>query len=491
MPYEGYLDRATEKEVSGWVYLNSDPDAALPVEILSNGKVVATIKADGFREDLLAAGKGNGRHAFSFTHSGPSSSSALRARVAGQPWFVQPGGAAYSRTFAYMRHTCEFGIPEVAYAFSDLPVPDLETETPLINRLLAAHERGAGRESKAGRPEDMWTDLERSIFPDFIDLLRRKDVPALAEYMRSFFARSISHGTYQGAQATAGLEHPGAASHVAGRIVDSLASLAEAIGLFRVENPEQGHYGENLFREPEETLDAIASKLQINPVPPSVVGRKFGIKTRRGILSQTDVRALYSAYRIHELMTPVGKSAAVCEIGGGIGTVAFYAQLLGIRRYTIIDIPTILFMQGYWLSRALPGTSISFYGEHRRSRTGIQLLPPSSFGKAKFDLVYNQDSFPEMSRQYTVRYLRKARSITPLLLSINQEGESSQTALTHQPVVGDLIAELGRYRRLYRFHDWMRAGYVEELYETQPATVGWAIERVARLVRAYRQQRSK
>ena len=379
MPYEGYLNGTSATEISGWVYLDTDPDAALPVEILADG-LIATVTAEDFREDLLAAGKSNGRHGFSFARAASESPGVLRARVVGQPWFVQPGGAAYSRIYAHMRHTCEFGIPEPAHGFSEIPPPDLDTEIPLMNQLLAAYHQAASDEAKRGRLHDTWTFIERSVFPDFIDLVHQKDVVALAEYMRSFFAKSISHGTYQGHQATAGLAHPGAATVVASRVIDSLASLAEAIGLLRVENPEQGHYGENLFRDPNEIIDALASALNFDPVPPNVAGFKFGLRSSRGLLGQTDVRAMYSAYRIRTLTAAAKNGPSVCEIGGGIGTVAYYANLLGIRNYTIIDLPAILFMQGYWLSRALPNASIRFYGDKSFEPSGIRLLPPSSFG---------------------------------------------------------------------------------------------------------------
>src|SRR5690606_39293177 len=89
---------------------------------------------------------------------------------------------------------------------------------------------------------------------------------------------------------------------------------------------------------------------------------------------------------------------------------------------------------------------------------------PTDFGKAKFDLVYNQDSFPEMHPDYSIGYLRTARGVAPALLSINQESEGVQTAEARMPLVSDLVARAGGYRRVYRFPHWLRVGYVEELY---------------------------
>ncbi len=465
MAFEGYLDSTTPTEIAGWVYLNSQPDSPVAVEIVADGKVIATLDADVYRSDLLDAAKGNGCHAFSFKlPENEPASSRLQARVAGQPWYIQLGTEAYSRSYAFMQHSCEYGFPEAPYGFSEIPAADLTSELPLIERLLNAYH--ASTAAIPGRPNDMWTDLEGGMFPDFINLVHQRNAPALAEYMRSFFGQTISHGTFQGTMATTGLENPNSARYVAAFIVDSLAALAEAIGILRVENPEQGHYGENLFRDPEELLDLLQSHLHIDPVPPNAAGRKFGMRTRRGILALTDLRALYAANRIHEL---TAGDRTICEIGGGIGLVAYYSQLLGVDSYTIIDIPAISFMQGYWLSRALPSRTITLYGEQHLRKGGIRLLPPSEFTKSQYGLVYNQDSFPEMHRDHSRAYLRDTPQLAPLLLSINQEGEAAQTASTSQPVVADLISEVGSYRRLYRFHNWLRAGYVEELYLTQAA----------------------
>src|SRR4051794_8278110 len=179
MPFEGYLDSATNTEIAGWVYDEDDANTPLTVEILADGNVIATLVADGFREDLLRAGKGNGNHAFRFSMpSGQSAKSRLRARVTGQPWFIQLCTEAYSRAFAFMRHTCEYGIPEPPFGFAEVLEPDPKSEIPLANRLIAAYHRASRADAKGNKQEDQWTLLERSIFPDFIDILQRKDAQA-------------------------------------------------------------------------------------------------------------------------------------------------------------------------------------------------------------------------------------------------------------------------------------------------------------------------
>jgi hypothetical protein len=62
--YEGYLDRADHEYISGWVYDRAQPKLPIEVEILDGNRPLTTARAATFRQDLLAAGKGDGRHSF-------------------------------------------------------------------------------------------------------------------------------------------------------------------------------------------------------------------------------------------------------------------------------------------------------------------------------------------------------------------------------------------------------------------------------------------
>jgi hypothetical protein len=48
------------------------------------------------------------------------------------------------------------------------------------------------------------------------------------------------------------------------------------------------------------------------------------------------IQAIYQAYRLVEV---AGRDARVVEIGDGMGRTALYAHTLGIRNYTIFDLP--------------------------------------------------------------------------------------------------------------------------------------------------------
>lgn len=61
----GYLDQLTEDLIiPGWAWYPSMPERRVDLEILLNGRAVAKAAAISFRQDVLEAGKGDGRYGF-------------------------------------------------------------------------------------------------------------------------------------------------------------------------------------------------------------------------------------------------------------------------------------------------------------------------------------------------------------------------------------------------------------------------------------------
>jgi hypothetical protein len=127
-------------------------------------------------------------------------------------------------------------------------------------------------------------------------------------------------------------------------------------------------------------------------------------------------------------------------------------------------------LQAYFLIRALPGANIVLYGEEMPTDgCGIRILPGWAFEASPpktFDVVLNQDSFPEIDRTVVRKYLHDIRRATrKYFLSINHEAETptGSSGFRHL-VVGDIVNEVGGFERLHRFPCWVRPGYVEELY---------------------------
>jgi hypothetical protein len=64
--YEGWIDVGNCDNIAGWVWNKRAPTTPLRVDILANGAQIAQVMADVFRQDLQNAGKGDGRHSFTF-----------------------------------------------------------------------------------------------------------------------------------------------------------------------------------------------------------------------------------------------------------------------------------------------------------------------------------------------------------------------------------------------------------------------------------------
>ena len=62
----GVLDHASGDFIVGWAWDEASPDEPVDVDIYDGPKLLATVRADRFRKDLLAAKKGNGKHAFRY-----------------------------------------------------------------------------------------------------------------------------------------------------------------------------------------------------------------------------------------------------------------------------------------------------------------------------------------------------------------------------------------------------------------------------------------
>ena len=63
---EGYHEAMTCEIIYGWAWDSTKPDEPVSVDVYAGDKLLGTIAADQYREDLKAANKGNGKHAFAF-----------------------------------------------------------------------------------------------------------------------------------------------------------------------------------------------------------------------------------------------------------------------------------------------------------------------------------------------------------------------------------------------------------------------------------------
>src|SRR2546423_3980111 len=63
----GYIDEWSDsRKIAGWAWDKAQPNTPVTVEIYDGTVRIGTVSADAFRQDLLKAGVGDGRHSFEF-----------------------------------------------------------------------------------------------------------------------------------------------------------------------------------------------------------------------------------------------------------------------------------------------------------------------------------------------------------------------------------------------------------------------------------------
>lgn len=339
------------------------------------------------------------------------------------------------------------------------------SDIALSKRLLKAYKlaRSYGNSKKhRSAAKDIWTELETTAHREFIEVLEGDNPKILAKYLLSVHARGISQGLVQGEVDYKKLR----ASQIFRRFLgvnthDKLVALAEYLEILPYENPEQGRYGINIYEDTDRLVYKIEHKLGFKITTSDFENGLLKLKVRSGSLHIRDIYSLYTALRLLEV---AGKKEKVAEIGGGVGKTAYYAYEMGIRNYSVFDLPHINVLQGYFLIKLLPRGSVSLYGEKPGK---INILPDFNFAESKknsFDITLNVDSFPEINIKVVEKYLNDIKVNTKkFLLSINQEGESSFASIK-QSIVGKTVREVGGFKKEYRFPFWVRRGYIEELY---------------------------
>ena len=97
--FEGFFDSVNCTEMQGWVWNRNSPNTLLRVDILINDTVFTQVMADQFRQDLLNAGKGDGRHAFKFALPARLKNSRLNSvkiRVTGTNFVLNPTNRTFN-----------------------------------------------------------------------------------------------------------------------------------------------------------------------------------------------------------------------------------------------------------------------------------------------------------------------------------------------------------------------------------------------------------
>ncbi len=350
------------------------------------------------------------------------------------------------RFFNYRKH-----IPYVKIIFNEQTVEKANIKE--ISNVI--HKRNIDSIAIALETEKIssqWRDIYEHHQNDAVQMIKDKEYDALKSLLSKPLSSDLMYGFDNLAKSLNSrfrLETRNESEIAA----DHFLALSEFCGNTNYFNPEEilSPFKKEVF------IDTIIKKLIIENFsddfifPNPFIGER-GIQTPWGSASLRVPAAIYQALRIIKF----GKN--ICEIGPGLGRTAFFANKLGANKYTLVDIPISSLCQGYFLGRALPSENFSFSNESE-IESGIKFCQPNDFlnNNEKYDVIFNSDSITEIGENVANSYLKSFIGKTNLFMSINHEGNEFR--------VRDLAAKIPEYHLISINRSWLRAGYVEELYE--------------------------
>lgn len=253
------------------------------------------------------------------------------------------------------------------------------------------------------------------------------------------------------------LVHDVTAQEGANMTMDQLTRLAEAIDVVPLEYPE-GEYGVawgvSLLLDPDEVARRIEERVGFElPIMPVQSGLA-GLAIRDGMVNNRTISAAYCVHRMGQLLGDT--AGCVLEIGPGLGYTVVYADRLGVKDYTVVDLPMTNVAQAYFIGRTVGEERIVLEGEPGQDRDdAIKIRTPTVLREQQrhFDLIVNVDSLTEVGRERAAEYARWIYRSAPLFLSVNHEANGF--------AVGDIFKGLGAV--VERFPFWLRNGYAEEI----------------------------
>lgn len=334
-----------------------------------------------------------------------------------------------------------------------------ENDVLLISRLIQSY---LNSDNEMHRGQSMWQHIFNQNHQHLHEIIKKGAFDAAAAILRHPCDSDLFYGIDNLCHSFQNLfQNPQSAKNYADVCLDGMVRFGEAIGAFPLDNPES-YYASPIIYQINTVISHLEQFLNLSLVFPNPYKNEYGVQSTKGIISARVPQALYQAWKIKQLVKDI-KNPRVLEIGAGVGRTAYYAHLMGIKDYTIIDLPFTALCSGYFLGRTLGENQVIFHGENRNETENlIKVLTPDDFinDDIKYDLIINVDSMTEMDPAMARAYLKKIASSTNMFLSINHE---------FNPItVLNLVKEIIPSTLIFRHPYWLRQGYVEELMFFKP-----------------------
>ena len=344
-----------------------------------------------------------------------------------------------------------------------------ERDLAIISRLTKFWNNSQNSLTNLG--ESPWSQIQKDQ-TQFYEIMGEGNLEKIYDYLISSPTQSLCNGVLQGNRESIMLKvNPKYRDLISKITINRFMALSEAIGEgCEVQNPEQGQWGVKKDFNFAEFLHHLDAAFGMPVIPPTVYTGLLLTEIGNRKFNQVDIMALNASLQIKNTLAN-SPNKTILEIGSGSGITPYWCNRLGLGPIQIIDLPHVAVLQAFYLLKSLPNANILLYGEEQGvNEPDITVYPHWAFlelPKNKVELVFNQDSFAEMSNETVLKYLTWISDIgAQILLSINHEsGATYDSALASQANISRLIQENPAYLRLSRHPNWVRQGYIDQVWK--------------------------
>lgn len=350
-----------------------------------------------------------------------------------------------------------------------------DEDIELCRRVISAYHKATSDKLVVERTTGkLWSESLKKYCGKLLTIMDSGNAKELAGALSMMFMQDFVYGLASGSLVDNARSSLGAKIWSM-KYQDNLISLAEYLGVVRAESTQQGLVTHSL----RESLDSIVAKIEAK-IGISIgfpdIGSPYGIKANYSLITMEHPEHLYVALRVNQAVRDHSEGSrplSLVEIGAGFGGLAYWIMKLRkitLNSYTIIDLPLINALQGYFLAQAFGASAVKLYGEAPDNTAMISILPNfavESEAVGKIDLLINENSMPEMPEEIVKKYIMFAKKhFTGLFFSYNHEAYSVVFGKP-QVSVPEVVENVGGFIRVSRNASWLRSGYVEEVYRSQ------------------------
>ena len=312
---------------------------------------------------------------------------------------------------AHFRDDARYNLQNVADGFRPR-LDESGDDEAILQRIGRAYVRAAERQTvvkSVYRPTGWWKDVRRDGLAPVRRALAACDIATLQRMYRNFYRDPCSTGLV-GAPYKMNKAYPGEAAD------ESCRRFFLSNALHRIDHWKA----------------QTGNRFALRDLAGPEIGNPFGVSIDGTLVRAGTESQHYSAHRIMELLLP--QNAAVVEIGGGFGSMAYY--LLRDRprtTYVNFDVPESIALASYYLLKSFPDREFLLYGEEPLSvdslaRFPVVLMPvielPNMPPKSA-DLIFSAHTMASLSRAAMIEYLDEVhRTMSEYLLLVGRGASS-------------------------------------------------------------------